>query len=76
MRSEGLSLNEKSTDTSWDRTTGLPIYSTAPVLPRSPYVHLVGIFKEASTRMHGTDNFKIRNEFYKVTRVKLVTSGV
>ena len=28
--SEGFYVNEKSTDTSWDRTSDLPIYSTAP----------------------------------------------
>ena len=28
MRSEGFYVNEKSTDTSWDRTSGLPICST------------------------------------------------
>ena len=30
MRLEGLCVNEKSTDTSWDRTSDLPICSTAP----------------------------------------------
>jgi len=30
LRSEGLYVNEKSTDTSWDRTSDLPICSTAP----------------------------------------------
>jgi len=30
VRSEGFNVNEKSTDTSWDRTSDLPIYSTAP----------------------------------------------
>jgi len=30
VRSEGFYINEKSTDTSWDRTTDLPICSTAP----------------------------------------------
>jgi len=30
VRSEGFYVNEKSTDTSWDRTSNLPIYSTAP----------------------------------------------
>jgi len=30
VRSEGLYVNKKSTDTSWDRTSDLPIYSTAP----------------------------------------------
>jgi len=30
VRSEGFYVNKKSTDTSWDRTSGLPIYSTAP----------------------------------------------
>ena len=29
MRSEGLYVNENSTDTSWDRTSDLPICSTA-----------------------------------------------
>ena len=28
--SEGFYVNEKSTDTSWDRTSDLPICSTAP----------------------------------------------
>jgi len=28
--SEGFYVNEKSTDTSWDRTSDLPIFSTAP----------------------------------------------
>jgi len=37
VRSEGFYVNEKSTDTSWYRTSDLPICSTAPtVLPRSP----------------------------------------
>ena len=26
------------------------------------YVHLVGIFEELSTRMHGTENFKINRQ--------------
>ena len=30
MRSEGFYVNEKSTDTSWDRTSDLPNCSTAP----------------------------------------------
>jgi len=30
LRSEGFYVNEKSTDTSWDRTSDLPICSTAP----------------------------------------------
>ena len=30
VRSEGFYVNEKSTDTSWDRTSDLPICSTAP----------------------------------------------
>jgi len=30
MRSEGFYVNEKSTDTSWDRTSDIPICSTAP----------------------------------------------
>ena len=30
VRSEGLYVNEKSTETSWDRTSDLPICSTAP----------------------------------------------
>ena len=30
VRSEGIFINEKSTDTSWDRTSDLPICSTAP----------------------------------------------
>ena len=30
VRSEGLYINENSTDTSWDRTSDLPICSTAP----------------------------------------------
>jgi len=30
VRSEGFYANEKSTDTSWDRTSDLPICSTAP----------------------------------------------
>ena len=30
MQSEGFYVNEKSTDTSWDRTSNLPICSTAP----------------------------------------------
>ena len=30
VRSEGFWVNEKSTDTSWDRTSDLPICSTAP----------------------------------------------
>ena len=30
MRSEGFYVNEKSIDTSWDRTSDLPICSTAP----------------------------------------------
>jgi len=30
VRSEGFYINEKSTDTSWDRTRDLPICSTAP----------------------------------------------
>jgi hypothetical protein len=29
VRSEGFYVNEKSTATSWDRTSDLPIYSTA-----------------------------------------------
>ena len=31
MRSEGFYVNEKSTDTSWDRTSDLPICSIAPL---------------------------------------------
>ena len=34
--SEGFYVNEKSTDTTCNRTSDLPICSTAPVLPRSP----------------------------------------
>jgi len=30
VRSEGLYVNEKFTDTSWDRKSELPICSTAP----------------------------------------------
>jgi len=30
VRSEGFYVNEKSNDTSWDRTSDLPICSTAP----------------------------------------------
>ena len=30
VRSEGFYVNEKSTDTSWDRTSYLPVCSTAP----------------------------------------------
>jgi len=30
VRSEGFCVNEKSNDTSWDRTSDLPICSTAP----------------------------------------------
>ena len=30
VRSEGFYVDEKSTDTSWDRTSDLPICSTAP----------------------------------------------
>ena len=30
MRSEGFYVNEKSNDTSWDRTSDLPICNTAP----------------------------------------------
>ena len=30
VRTEGFYVNEKSTDTSWDRTSDLPICSTAP----------------------------------------------
>ena len=30
VRSEGFYVNVKSTDTSWDRTSDLPICSTAP----------------------------------------------
>jgi len=30
VRSEGFYVNEKSTDTSWDRTSDLPICNTAP----------------------------------------------
>ena len=30
VRSEGFYVNEKSTDTSWDRTSDPPICSTAP----------------------------------------------
>jgi len=30
VRSEGFYVNEKSTDTSWDQTSDLPICSTAP----------------------------------------------
>jgi len=40
VRSEGFHVNEKFTDTSWDRTSDLLICSTATlttVLPRSPF---------------------------------------
>ena len=30
VRSEGFYVNEKSTDSSWDRNSDLPICSTAP----------------------------------------------
>jgi len=30
VQSEGFYVNENSTDTSWDRTSDLPICSTAP----------------------------------------------
>jgi len=30
VRSEGFYVNEKSNDTSWDRTSNLPICRTAP----------------------------------------------
>jgi len=30
VRSEGFYVNEKLTDTSWDRTSDLPIFSTVP----------------------------------------------
>ena len=38
VRSEGFYVNEKSSDISWNRTSDLPICSTAPspLLPRSP----------------------------------------
>ena len=38
MRSEGFYVNEKSTDTSWDRISDLPICNT--VLLRSPTLHV------------------------------------
>jgi len=38
VRSEGFYINEKSTDTSWDRTSDLPICSTAqPLCCRGPH---------------------------------------
>ena len=37
VRSKGLYVNKKSTDTSWIRTSDLPICSAAPVLARSPF---------------------------------------
>ena len=30
VRSEGFYVNEKSTDSSWDRTSDIPVCSTAP----------------------------------------------
>jgi len=41
MRSEGFYVNEKSTDTSWDRTSNLPICSTAPYMTPPPYMTMV-----------------------------------
>ena len=42
MRSEGFYVNEKSNDTSWDRTRDLTICSTlTTVLPRSPIIIII-----------------------------------
>jgi len=42
VRSEGFYVNEKSTDTSWDRNSDLPICSTAPELLcyRGPHIYI------------------------------------
>ena len=44
VRSEGFYVNEKSTDTSWDWTSDLPICSTAlyPLCYRGPLINSVG----------------------------------
>jgi len=42
VRLEGFYVKEKSTDTSWDRTSDLPICSTLTTgLPQSPYFNLM-----------------------------------
>ena len=38
MRSEGFCVNEKSTDTSWDRTSDLPILISVPVINASIFL--------------------------------------
>ena len=42
MQSEGCYVNEKSTDTSWDRTSGLPICSTALFMRWAGHVARMG----------------------------------
>ena len=45
-RSEGFYVNEKSTDTSWDRTSDLLICSTAPwpLCHRGPHIHTTALY--------------------------------
>jgi len=54
VRSEGFYVNERSTDTGWDRTSDLPICSTAtkPVLPRSPLYIYINIFRYIYLYIH------------------------
>jgi len=40
VRSEGFYVNEKSTDTNWDRTSDLPICSTAPYQTNVLIIHM------------------------------------
>ena len=55
VRSEGFYVNEKSTDTSWDRTGDLPICSTAtyPLCYRGPLTRRVlRWYSKEKTEMH------------------------
>jgi hypothetical protein len=52
VRSEGFYVNEKSDDTSWDRTSNLPIYSPLGAEEnREVFVRLAGLVQrfEADT---------------------------
>ena len=64
VRSEGFYVNEKSTDTSWDRTSDIPICSTlTTVLPRSPqrildYALLQRRVSVDTMLVYGLDNWR------------------
>ena len=63
MRSEGFYFNEKSTDTSWDRTSDLPICSTVPAQDISRALNSGG------TDMSGVRSTHKVDEKYHITLI-------